>query len=757
MPNSSPTTTTTRKIPYLKISIAELGSLLIGNGLIFVLFYILKGQVYFDVIETQRTFIRFEDPSFIVGLLSILFGVALTSGERVQRHALTASAAVALILGVTTSILIENYSILRGPWIKGVIGLGIILAAAFSPKKTLTVAMLIGFPLYIVSFLNTLGGHTINSDDHASFIFRLSMLKEHFPNIPFYYPGWNAGLDARDFFATGALNVFFLFFPLIMTSDVTSVYSFILSVILFILLPLSTFFGARAFGLHRFGSLIAATLAVSSNLFWYRWALKYGPVGFITAASLLPFIYGYGWKIFFGQNLPTIKEKVLFIFATCLALCWAPSSIALSPLILTGVGAFILNKEKRSTLLRIALAIGLIMAPFALMVTAVSNPAKFLRAEKNVAITKNQLSLSATDHIAAASTTQNGIIRAKKKEITYERIERNLRDGFVGWNYALMVLAFAGIILFKERSIRRLYYIAVLLLVTLGAAISIAKPQLELDRMIVLLGLLLSIPAAHAAQEILSWWRNKTSIVERGCALLTAGFIFASITSVGLVVKNRTLERFYIRSRDTESFISSLKNLPGSGRIFFSGCILHELDGGHFAPLSLATGKDLVGSAPFHTLWWYTPSIPEEVTKNGEKAISDFINLYNTQYVIAHEPTWINFFDKHPVTYKHLHQVGKFVIYEKLDFADSYIYSGSATKIDRAEDRITLIPTSSSLTLKFRYFPFLRSTSCTLSPESVRSDLSFIHLEGCTPGDEVTIESVSPLQRIEQELFHKKL
>jgi hypothetical protein len=57
--------------------------------------------------------------------------------------------------------------------------------------------------------------HSFSPDDHAMFIFRLKLLRENFPSIPFWSPLWNAGFDARDFFATGALNVFLLAAPLV--------------------------------------------------------------------------------------------------------------------------------------------------------------------------------------------------------------------------------------------------------------------------------------------------------------------------------------------------------------------------------------------------------------------------------------------------------------------------------------------------------------------------------------------------------------
>ena len=79
-------------------------------------------------------------------------------------------------------------------------------------------AILIGSQLLIAAlFLKFAGGRLLFCDDHPSFLYRLQLLREHFPNIPLYDANWNAGHNAREFFATGVLNVFLLCAPFIYT------------------------------------------------------------------------------------------------------------------------------------------------------------------------------------------------------------------------------------------------------------------------------------------------------------------------------------------------------------------------------------------------------------------------------------------------------------------------------------------------------------------------------------------------------------
>jgi hypothetical protein len=52
--------------------------------------------------------------------------------------------------------------------------------------------------------------------------------------------------------------------------------------------------------------------------------------------------------------------------------------------------------------------------------------------------------------------------------------------------------------------------------------------------------------------------------------------------------------------------------------------------------------------------------------------------------------------------------------------------------------------------LKFRHLPFLTTDNpnCIISPSIVAPELSLIELQGCPLGKEVTIRSISPIERL---------
>ena len=55
--------------------------------------------------------------------------------------------------------------------------------------------------LLTLLFIRYADGRMLFSDDHPCFLYRLQLLLEQFPNIPFYDIRWNGGYSAREFFA----------------------------------------------------------------------------------------------------------------------------------------------------------------------------------------------------------------------------------------------------------------------------------------------------------------------------------------------------------------------------------------------------------------------------------------------------------------------------------------------------------------------------------------------------------------------------
>src|SRR5690606_34615165 len=105
----------------------------------------------------------------------------------------------------------------QGPSIRGELLLSALIAVVLLQRRlfftVLPWGVLLSGAFCWYFFLQEAGAELLFSDDHSTFVYRLTILRDTFPYIPFYNPQWNAGLDARDSFATGVLNLFFLSMP----------------------------------------------------------------------------------------------------------------------------------------------------------------------------------------------------------------------------------------------------------------------------------------------------------------------------------------------------------------------------------------------------------------------------------------------------------------------------------------------------------------------------------------------------------------
>jgi len=280
--------------------------------------------------------------------------------------------------------LARGYNLFQGPSIRGEILLGagitwFFLRRSFNPVVSL-VALLTPFFL-TWCFTDAAAGRLIFSDDHPVFQFRLESLKQNFPRIPFFNPLWNGGFDARVFFATGALNIFLPFYPIIALFDVGSVYNLIVIAIVFFLGPLATYGAARLERYPHPAPAIAAILQVTVSLMWYRWALNYGTLGFVVSASLVPLNLALTHLIFARDRELTRPLTFLAAVSFSLMICWSLAGTIFIPCVVLAAMMAPRLLRKRHVPLLAALLLGLNL-PWIALFWSVSNVGSFIKAEK---------------------------------------------------------------------------------------------------------------------------------------------------------------------------------------------------------------------------------------------------------------------------------------------------------------------------------------------------------------------------------------
>lgn len=653
---------------------------------------------------------------------------------------------LSLIILFFSNTLNNTYSLLHGPIIKGEILLFFLIffVLLINNKQKYIYKILLLSPIILAAiFLFESKQNLVWSDDNPTFSYRLEALKRFFPNIPFYFTGWNSGLDARDFFATGALNIFFLAYPIIKILNITKHYNIILIYLLFILLPLFNILAAKILKKDFKFIAIVSVLSVTNSLFWYRWALKYGTLGFITSTSLAPLVFVLASKLLSKNENLSKNEAILLVVTTSLLLLWSAAGLIFIPCILLGI-IFLNRLLKKKYVCKIILSLMLINIPWIIIFFSASNVGNFIKAEKSTELVNIETKINSHNNQLTNNLKIEGekTFKTKATSITLSKSLKILRETLIGVNPIIYLFVLTGIFLLPN-TYKNTFILTFIWLLFLGTAYSQVKPQMELDRMLIVLSILSIIPCAFSLEEL-----TKLSFNKYTCLLnaLILSFIFTGILSTGSILKNRTVEVYYRQNDSIKNLINFLKNYESKGRILFSGFVLHDFGGGHIAPLPFMTGKQLIASSPFHNVWKYTEVIPKEFLREDYK-IENYLKLQNVELVIAHEKYWRDYFLNN-INFEEIYKFNNYKIFKYKNFSDSYILTGKIKNIEILDNKINLTPLSKDIVLKFNYFPFLKTNNCKISNESVSESINFIKLSDCDIGKATTIKAKNAFLRV---------
>jgi hypothetical protein len=711
-------------------------------------------------------------PAFCLSALAAVLVLRAKAPFRLSDLRITPQGSAAGLLIIFASDWFDrSYNFFPSPFVRGEIvffGALFLLLPALWQERSLRALLPLTALCLAAIFMAESNGRLLYSDDHPSFFFRLSMLKERFPWIPFYYPMWNGGLDARDFFATGSLSGFLLFAPLIYLFDLQDTYNIIIGLILFALLPLSIYAASALEGWDKTSRAIAATLAICCGLVWYRWALKYGTTGFIISAALVPLNLTLAAQLLRVSPQVSFAKVLIFVATTTLMLFWSASALVFMPLaafivcsvlfrLTQGIRPVLQSRTLLAAVLLIALNV-----PWMTLFWSVSNVGRFLSRDSAVASQTAQFAESARPStpsgFGSSSSGGDGIqplpqagehrgFRHRDGSLDLGKSLGIVREKTFSTNPLILLFTLPGIFFLRPRP-RTLLVLTGVWLAFLGSVMVPLKPQLELDRMLLILTLAATIPAGAALRDLLL---TETSLPRGISALvkgLSAGILFASPFCSAAVLSNRTVEQYHFADPLVQHLAEAIRTLGGTGRTVFSGCIVHELEEGHIAPLTLFSGKEIVASAPFHTLWKYTQVIPKSFIERGDAGIEEYLSIMNATSVVAHEREWRDYFSARPEKYALRWREDRFSLFERKAFESSPFLDGAGALLERTTHSLRFRIDSPSATLKYNYFPFLQTSGCKIGPAEVAPEIRFIALTGCEPGTEVTIEASAPWRRV---------
>jgi hypothetical protein len=640
--------------------------------------------------------------------------------------------------------LVRGYNLFQGPSIRGEILLGAGVTWFFLRRSFTPVVRCAAFltPFFLAwCFTDAAAGRVIFSDDHPVFQFRLESLKQNFPSIPFFNPLWNGGFDARDFFATGALNVFVPFSPLLALFDVASVYNIIVIAIVFFLGPIASYGAAR---LERYAApapAIAAILHVTVSLLWYRWALKYGTLGFVVSASLLPLNLALTHLIFSRGRELTRPLMLLAAVSFSLMICWSLAGIVFVPCVLLAavMAPRLLRKKNVPLLAGLLLGINL---PWIALFWSVSNVGSFVQAEKP------RLAASAPSAEAATTNTPAPrTFRHKSTGFDAKTSLKSLRESAISTHPLVLLFALPGFFLLRRES-RLIFGVVALWLLGLGTFGVSLKPQLELDRMLLMLAIIGCLPTGLALAALFERGSGPgRGIIPRGLAALAGGFLLAGPFVVSGILANRSVEHYHFADSTVRETAAAITRHGGTGRTLFSGFVLHEFSQGHLAPLVYATNKPLMASSYVHDKWRYEQIFPAHFIAQKDTGIRRYLDLYNVTAVFAHEPFWRDYWRNRPNEFTEVWRGGRFVLFERTTITPSYFHEGAGAIVAQTSNSVRFTLSTPDAVLRFNYFPFLRVAGCTISPAPIEGPVVFVKVTGCPVGPELELKSVGPITR----------
>lgn len=757
--------------------------LLLCTGVALVVIGLLGGQLHW---WSDSGLILVPSGRYLVlpGILAITLAIirrqppshsSVSSRREEMRESALLTGQVGLLVALFTDWLYNPYSYFQSPSIRGevfLLGLIALFLAKRFQERVLVALLPIALILLHVTFHDAANGEVLFSDDHATFQYRMMLLKDMFPNMPFYYPLWDGGMDARFFFATGALNIFLLFSPLWYLFPVTEVYNIAISSLAFLITPLSVLLAARLLKFSWPSASVAALISLSPTLAWYRWVFKYGTLGFATSLALMPLNFALIVRLLDRGHSIRYWEAIGTIVSITLMLFWSPSGLAFLPLGVIGLLRIRTLLKKRYIPIILVALIGLNL-PWVLVFWKVSQVSSFLTQENapdrtaKPVLKQNRLrskiapgseeatfSEEKTSHVTPFSSLEPEEIRSNVRrrfrhrdgDINLRESLRLLRETFLNANPLLLFLGLPGL-LFLPRSVGLLMGTMLLWTVSFGTILVPVKPQLELDRFTLMTLSLLSLPTGLALTQI---WKQISVICTAGKHLLflpVAGFVLSGPLIAAGILQNRTLEQFSFTDDAVSDITRLIRELPGRGRILFSGCVTHELNG-HLAPLAPWTDKPLIASSPLHNLWWYQESIPAEFLARGDEGIDEYLNTFDVHAVFAHHPKWRRYFESRPADFQRVGDAGQFRMYERLNYQPNRFLSGSGKLIEERTDRVLFQLDSGDAVLKYRYFPFLQVPGCNLFPYKVSPTVRLVGIQGCLTGVPLTLQSVNPLTRV---------
>ncbi|MDB4285327.1 hypothetical protein N9903_00270, partial [bacterium] len=640
-----------RRAPALSLVLLALGCLVVANnGLAWR-----QGAWSLDMTAVPALFLA----AFVLFLL------------RDRERPLSNPEAAAILTGVLVLYLLSDYAGYKWFfWIslahrRALFLLAVALVVLFAviprriPAWAVFLLLLISQLYLTFQLFDVTGGLPLQRDDHPSFLYRLQILRETYPQIISYDPRWNGGRIATELLQTGILTVAPFFIPLgklFSGVPMEKLYTPFIAFLFHWLFPWLFYLGLRLFGADRATALWGALLSLYPNRYFFINLLPWGVFPSLLAMALVVPAAGALYRIVVLKE-PGVVAGLTLALSLTLASFWPASFFTFLPLALLAVIA--LPGIDRRSFAWLTLSVAL----FLLLVSP------WLRA----LLTSGEI------------TKLSGLGTARTGMPDWNNVRRNLEHlNFL--SPLLLVFGIPALLARGDRTLRRwVLAFTVLYLLFLGLG-NEYKKQFQFLRIVNSVSYIMIVPAAFWMGRIFSFSRRRDAAV-RGVVLASVLF---TVYSAGYIWSNKGFERYSLPGETERQLVGLLKGeVPPTARVFWAGRTMHGFGGGHVAPLPYLTGKMMMASDFYHfhigEIGGSYDLMPREVLKGEgrEERTERWFDSWNVSHVVSVEGRWIRYLDGRPELYELIweHKDGDFwiMVYRRRNFTGSLFEVGSGS------------------------------------------------------------------------------
>lgn len=500
----------------------------------------------------------------------------------------------------------------------------------------------------------------VYSDDHPSFLFRVSEFWHSFPYRENYVPLWNAGVVNSVITSSGTAGYALLTAPLWALAAPHEVHVWALLLAQVWIAPWTFVWALRSIGVSRAGLWTGGLFALGANHVFFKWVLHFGTVGAGVAWAFLPsaFLFLYALTV---QNRRRRSVWAGLVFAVFFAAQWPQTWLVLAGFAVLALASACLRFRKRTfwTLMACGAVLLVLLAPALFAMIGAKDLVGYTVAPSRQAVPTSFWATSWTNFV------------------------RYSADWILETNPAISIFGIMALACLPLRRFRRWAAVAVLWIVFLYSVGPLLAPRMQLDRMVIPAAMLMAVPATILLSLL---WRTRASSGAGLRGAVLALLILGGASTVRIYdgegfAPYRHLPGWMVGFTDWVR-----ENVPENGRLMFAGTTIHAYGRGHIAYLPVWTGREMI-SCDYYGFppGLFEPRCPPGAWAKNKQGIHRFETAYGVSHVVTFRPDYLKYYRSHPKWYREVWSTRSpertdFALFEVLDFRGRFLEGeGTAT------------------------------------------------------------------------------